>query len=77
MDYNSFDELSDVSVPPLPREFDQHVHHRLNDRLLAAHLTDLGVCAVPFVYGHFASAVTDLLLASLPRNNASGPSEGD
>lgn len=59
------EQLAECAVPPAPAELDRRVHERLNRALLAAHLLDLVVGAVPYATGHFLRAVGDLLKVTL------------
>jgi hypothetical protein len=55
------ERLSAAEVPPLPASFQQNVHRRLNARLLAAHLTEILVFALPYAMFEFARALAGLV----------------
>lgn len=49
--------LAARGVPPVPADLNKQVHQRLNRALLAAHLMDLAVGAVPYLAVYFLRAV--------------------
>ncbi len=58
------ESLAAHDVPPVPAEFDERVHQRLNRALLAAHLVDLALGAVPYLAGHLLRGVVHLMGAT-------------
>ena len=66
------DTLAERGVPPVPAELNERVHQRLNRALLAAHLVDLALGAVPWVAVHLFRGVCHLMEATL-----TGRFEGD
>jgi hypothetical protein len=58
------DTLAEHGVPPVPAELNERVHQRLNRALLAAHLVDLALGAVPYVAVHFLRGVAHLIGAT-------------
>ena len=58
------DTLAERGVPPVPAELNERVHQRLNRALLAAHLVDLALGAVPYVAFHFLCDVGHLIGAT-------------
>ena len=83
MSTDLWEQLADREVPTPPREFDRHVHQRLNKALLAMHATDLLLRGLAYSIGHFAQAVIHLLTfsitgkldSSLPRSKKNPPEE--
>ena len=55
------DSLAEHGVPPVPGELEERVHQRLNRALLAAHLVDLALGAVPWVAVHLLRGVAHLV----------------
>ena len=55
------DTLAERGVPPVPAELNERVHQRLNRALLAAHLVDLALGAVPYLAVHFLRGVGHLI----------------
>ena len=53
--------LAEHGVPPVPAELNERVHQRLNRALLAAHLVDLALGAVPYLAVHFLRGVAHLI----------------
>jgi hypothetical protein len=53
--------LAEHGVPPVPEELDERFHQRLNRALLAAHLVDFALGAVPCVAVYFLRAVWHLI----------------
>lgn len=58
------ESLAEHGVPPVPAELDERVHQRLNRALVAAHLVDLAVGAVPYLAVHFLRGVVHLIGAT-------------
>jgi hypothetical protein len=52
-----FEQLSTTSVPPVPEDFNRTLHDRVNHNLLALHLFDFVVKAMPFALVHAMEAV--------------------
>jgi len=52
-------------VPPVPKQFDQRLHDRVNRVLLATHVLDLVLKGFPYAIGHFAQAVGGLIFLTL------------
>ena len=65
MENHLLEQLGEVEVPPLPKDFDRQVHSRLNSRLLVAHLADLALRGLPTAVMHFAWAWVGLVRFSL------------
>ncbi len=61
MSDNLLEQLGSRDVPPVPEEFDEQLHARVNRTLLTRDLFDLGLRATPWAMGIFAQAVIDLL----------------
>jgi hypothetical protein len=59
------DSLAGYDVPPVPDEFTEQIHRRLNRALLATHLVDLVVGGVPYLAMHFLRGVGHLIMATL------------
>ena len=59
------EQLAEAKVPPVPDQFDQRVHLRLNKMLLWTHLTDLYVRGFVYAVGHFARAFVGLVMFTL------------
>jgi hypothetical protein len=57
MPTDPLDQLAAPVVPPLPTEFDEQLHARLNRSLLVGHLVELAIVAFPLAARHFAYAV--------------------
>jgi hypothetical protein len=57
--------LAEREVPPVPAGLNKQVHQRLNRALLAGHLVDLVLRAVPCLAVEFLRAVGHFLQASL------------
>ena len=55
------EQLARREVPPAPAELNSQVHRRLNRALLAAHLVDLALGAVPYVAVHLLRGVAHLI----------------
>ncbi len=55
------DTLAERGVPPVPAGLNERVHQRLNRALLAAHLVDLALGAVPYVAIYFLRGVAHLV----------------
>ena len=51
------EELAEAPVPPLPDTFNRALHERLNRRLLAGQVLDLGLRGVGYCFVHFARAL--------------------
>jgi hypothetical protein len=66
------DSLAEHGVPPVPEELDERVHQRLNRALLAAHLVDLALGALPWAAVQLFRGVCHLMEATL-----TGRFEGD
>ena len=60
----SFEQLADVEVPPLPTDFDRAFHQRLNHSLVALQMLDLLVRGLPYAFGQFGRAVLGLIVYS-------------
>jgi hypothetical protein len=52
------EELAQAPVPPMPAAFDRGLHERLNRRLLAGHMLDLGCRVMPQALAQFAQALS-------------------
>jgi len=59
------DSLAEHGVPPVPEELDERVHQRLNRALLAGHLVDLALGAVPYLAVHLFRGVVHLISSTL------------
>jgi hypothetical protein len=51
MESDLFEQLTISDVPPVPPEFDRHVHQRLNAMLLTQHLFEFAWQAMPQALG--------------------------
>ena len=76
MGKNLFDELAEMEVPPAPAELTRDVHRRLNSRLLAAHLVDFALRALPYAWLHFSAALFGAAKYSL-ENESQAPPPGE
>lgn len=65
MPLDQLERLAEVQVPPPPVEFDRQVHQRVNQRLLALHLVDFAVRALPWAMAEFARALCSALVRAL------------
>lgn len=61
MSDNLLEQLAQREVPPVPEDFDEQLHGRVNRTLLSHDLFDLGVRAAPWAMLVFAQSVIDLL----------------
>jgi hypothetical protein len=59
------DSLAEHGVPPVPVELDERVHQRLNRVLLAAHLVDLALGAMPYLAVHLFRGIVHLVGSTL------------
>jgi len=57
-----FEQLAQNEVPPLPEQFDNEVHTRLNRVLLATHLAEFLLASAPFALARFARGFVDLIV---------------
>jgi hypothetical protein len=58
------DSLAEHDVPPVPDEFSEQIHQRLNRALLATHLVDLVVGGVPYLALYFLRGVGHLIMGT-------------
>ena len=58
------DSLAERDVPPVPGEFSEQIHQRLNRALLATHLVDFVVGGVPYAAMHFLRGVGHLIIGT-------------
>jgi hypothetical protein len=56
-----FERLAPGAVPPLPEQFDDEVHTRLNRVLLVTHVAELFLASAPYALARFARAVVGLI----------------
>lgn len=56
-----FEQLAAVEVPPVPEQFDDEVHSRVNRVLLATHVAELFLASAPFAVARFARAFVGLI----------------
>lgn len=61
MSTDLWQDFTEQAVPPIPNDFQDRVHARLNDRLVATHLTDFVLGALPASLAMFSEAVFGLL----------------
>jgi hypothetical protein len=59
------EELAEVPVPPVPVAFNRALHERLNRRLLAGQMLDLGLRGMGYTLAHFARAVGGMLMLTI------------
>jgi hypothetical protein len=59
------EQLAELEVAPPPPEFDRRLHERVNRSLMAQHLIDFAVGAVPWAVMHFFRAVVGMLTFSV------------
>jgi len=59
------EELALLEVPAPPAEFDRQLHRRVNQRLIAQHLADLVLRAMPWAMLHLGQALLGLVRFSL------------
>lgn len=60
MSDNFLERLADQQVPPVPEDFDEKLHTRVNRTLLSRDLFDLGLRAAPWAMLTFAQSLIDL-----------------
>jgi hypothetical protein len=56
-----FEQLAQSEVPPPPVEFDRQLHERVNRSLLAMHVADLLIGAMPWAILQLLSALGGFL----------------
>ena len=61
MSFDLFELLAEKDVPPVPADFDRQVHSRVNDSLIAVHVTEFVFQVVPYAILHFVQAVIGLV----------------
>jgi hypothetical protein len=59
------EELADVPVPPVPATFNRALHERLNRRLLAGQVVDLGLRGTCYALSHFTRALAGFFMLTL------------
>ncbi|MBX3414065.1 MAG: hypothetical protein KF708_15365 [Pirellulales bacterium] len=62
MTNDMFERLADVEVPPLPEQFDEEVHTRVNRVLLVTHVAEFFLAGAPFALARFARALVGLIV---------------
>lgn len=62
MQHDVMEQLARREVPPAPAELDQGIHQRLNKMLLASHVADFALGALPYAVGQLARALVGLLV---------------
>ena len=62
---NLFEELAERDIPPLPADFGQAVHQRVNRSLVALQLLDLLWRGLPWAFLHFGRGLIGLLAFTL------------
>ena len=77
MNKNLFDELAEFDIPPPPAGLGRDVHRRLNGRLLAAHLADLVLRALPYAWLHYSAALFGAAAYSLEETQSQAPPPGE
>jgi hypothetical protein len=60
-----FDQLAEVEVPPPPGDFDRSLHARLNQSLVAQHVVDFGLNALPATAVELLRAVLGMVAFSI------------
>lgn len=60
-----FEQLAEQDVPPMPVDFDQGLHEKVNDSLLGVHYVELVCRAAPYALLHFTLAMIGALRYSL------------
>lgn len=66
------EQLAEMDVAPSPPEFDRQLHQRLNRSLIAQHLLDFTMGAVPWALWHFFCAVAGMIAFSMSGKYAGG-----
>jgi hypothetical protein len=66
------EELAEAPVPPLPATFDRALHERLNRRIVAGLILDLGLRGIGYSLWHFARALAGFFVLTV-----SGKFDGD
>lgn len=61
MIHDLFERLADSNVPPVPADFDKHVHDRVNDTLLGVHLLEVVCQVVPYAFVQFLEGLIGLV----------------
>jgi len=70
-DTDPLEQLAELEVPPVPEQFDQRLHDRINRVVLTQQLADLLMRGLPQAVQHFAAALGELFAVSLvPQNDA-------
>ena len=64
MSVDLLERLGEADVPPVPTNFESQWHDRVNNGLLAAHLADFIVHALPYACIEFSKALWHLLAFS-------------
>jgi len=57
--------LAEAPVPPVPATFNRAVHERLNRRLLAGQIVDLGLRGTCYALSHFTRALAGFFMLTL------------
>jgi hypothetical protein len=65
MKFDIFEQLAERDVPPVPGDFDRHVHQRVNDSLFGVHMTEFVFQVIPYAILHFGQALFGLVALTL------------
>jgi hypothetical protein len=65
MPLDLFERLSELDVPPPPANLDRAIHQRVNRSLMAQHLVDFALRAIPLAIFELARAVLAAMLFTL------------
>lgn len=65
MSRDVFEKLAEWEVPPAPEQFERRVHERINESLIASHLAEFVLGALPRTAATLADGVGHLLWAML------------
>ncbi|MBI2826243.1 MAG: hypothetical protein HYX69_16300 [Planctomycetia bacterium] len=65
MIHDLFERLADNDVPPVPVDFDQHVHDRVNHSLLGVHMMEFVFQVVPYAFLHLLGGLIGLVGVTL------------
>ena len=72
-----FDKLAETDVPPAPARLDRAVHQRLNKVLVAGHLIDFVLRALPYAAMHMLAGLAHWLALTISGRPLDPPSRKD
>ena len=68
------EQLAEWEVPPPPEQFDEQLHHRVNDALVVFQVVEFAIRAVPWAMMHFAQALASAIVMSITGRHEPPPS---